>query len=126
MADVKYLEGIQVWAYRRWLIYALENLLQNSQRVMADGGTITILGQRAGRWAEIRVVDTGPGVPESVRERLFKEPIAKSRGDSGMGIGDVLVATIVEEHEGNIALEKTGPAGTTVLIRLPVAGESGT
>jgi signal transduction histidine kinase len=120
MAEVEALGGVQVRGHRRRLIYALEALLQNARRAMPQGGTVTITGQRVGKWAKVRIRDTGSGVPEAILYKLFKELIAKEQDKAGMGIGGLLAATIVEEHEGSIELEKPGPGDTTVLISLPV------
>jgi GAF domain-containing protein len=122
--DVESLGGVQIQGYRRWLIYALEALLQNARNAMSQGGTVTISGRRVGEWAEVRIRDTGSGVPEAIRYRLFKELIPREQDKAGMGIGGLMVATIVEEHEGSIELERSGPGDTTVLIRLPVVGEA--
>ena len=122
-AEVERLGGAQVRGYRRWLVYALEGLLQNAYKAMSPGGTVTLHGQRRGDWAEVRVSDTGEGVPESARNKLFKELIPKERDTKGMGIGALLVATIIEDHEGSVKLETSGPEGTTVLIRLPTIKE---
>ncbi|UCC65450.1 MAG: GAF domain-containing protein, partial [Anaerolineae bacterium] len=117
------LAGVQVRGYRRWLIYALEALLQNAFKAMPEGGVVTIRGQRRDGWAEVRVCDTGVGMPTAVRNKLFKEAIPKERDSKGMGIGALLVATIIEDHEGSVELEPHRPGGTTVLIRLPLAEE---
>jgi signal transduction histidine kinase len=123
--DVHKLEDAQVRGYRRWLIYAFESLIQNAQNALPKGGTIAISAHRQGRWAEVRVHDTGPGVPEAIRNKLFKELIPKKSRHQGMGIGGLLAATIVEDHEGTIELEHSSPGNTTVLVRLPVGGTNG-
>jgi two-component system response regulator (stage 0 sporulation protein F) len=122
--DVESLGGAQVRGYRRWLIYALEALLQNARSAMPQGGRVIISGSRVGPWAEVRIQDTGSGVPEAIRHHLFRELIAKEQDVAGMGIGSLLAATIVEEHGGRIELEKPGPNDTTVLICMPVAAEA--
>jgi GAF domain-containing protein len=121
--DVSDLGGVQVRGYRRWLVYALEGLLQNAYKAMPSGGQVTLRGRCNGDWAEVRVCDTGEGVPVAVRNKLFKELIPNEPDSKGMGIGALLVATIVEDHEGSIKLETSGPEGTTVLIRLPLVVE---
>jgi signal transduction histidine kinase len=118
------LAGVQVRGYRRWIIHALEALLQNAYKAMPQGGTVTLRARRRGDWAELRVCDTGEGVPPAVRNKLFKELIPKERDSKGMGIGGLLVATIIEDHEGSVELESSSPEGTTVLVRLPVAADN--
>jgi GAF domain-containing protein len=122
-ADVAALGGIQVRASRRWLVYALEALLQNARTAMPQGGAITLSGRCAGQWAEVRVRDTGMGVPESIQHLLFRDEIPKAEYQAGMGIGALLVGTIVEECGGSVGIEKPGPGDTTVLVRLPIAQE---
>ena len=114
------LGGVQVKGYRRWLIYLLELLIQNSLGAMPKGGRVTISGRRQESWAEIRIQDTGSGIPESIRSSLFKELVTKDQPSLGMGIGGLLAATLVEEHGGRIELERPGPGDTTILIQLPV------
>lgn len=122
-ADVGALGGVQVRGYRRWLIYALESLLQNARNAMTTGGKIAIHGQRAGDWAEVRIRDTGPGIPKKVQRILFQNAVPREHNRVGMGIGGLLAAIIFEDHGGNIQIEHSGSSGTTVLIRLPIAAE---
>ena len=114
------LGSIQVSGYIRWLAYALEALLQNARNAMPTGGKVIISGVQKGKWAEIRIRDTGSGVPDAIRATLFKDVTSKEEDKKGMGIGGLLVATIVEDHRGIIELERPGPGDTTVLIRLPI------
>lgn len=118
--------GCRVHGYRGRLLYAIRLLLENAYRAMPDGGTVTIDCRQVDGWAEVRIQDTGLGVPREVQPKLFRELVSKGEDDVGMGVGSLLAATIIEEHEGTIELEKPGPGDTTVLIRLPVGGTGGT
>jgi GAF domain-containing protein/CheY-like chemotaxis protein len=122
--DVDALGNVQISGYRRWMIYALDALIQNARGAMPKGGGITITGSCKRKWVEIRIEDTGNGVPNAIRRTLFKDITPKDKDANGMGIGGLLVATIIEEHGGTIELERPGPGNTTVLIRLPMAGEN--
>jgi GAF domain-containing protein len=122
--EVEGLEDAQLWGYRRWLIYLMEALLQNARRSMPEGGTILISARRAGMWAEVRIQDTGRGVPKEQQDLLFKGQVHKEPGESGMGIGGLLARNIVEEHDGTIELKRPGPGDTTVLVRLPLSEET--
>jgi len=114
------LSGVQLSGYRRWLIYAIQVLLENARRALPpSGGQIIIAGSCSNKWAEVRIIDTGSGVPKSIQGALFRELIPKAGDAQGMGLGALLAATIVEEHGGTISLEDPGPGHTTVLIRLP-------
>jgi GAF domain-containing protein len=122
--DVKALRGAQVHGYRRWLIYTFESLFQNAYAAMPQGGQITITGSRQGHWAEIRIHDTGKGVPRRVRDKIFKVAITARGGHKGLGIGSLLVTTLIEENRGTVELERPGPGNTTVLIRLPIGRQA--
>jgi signal transduction histidine kinase len=119
--QLKNLGGIQIFGYRRWLIYIFESLFMNSRVAMfANAGQITVSASRQRQWVEIRLQDTGKGVPKRLRDKLFKVQITGKRPHAGLGIGSLLVTTLVEENQGTIELEKPGPCDTTVLIRLPI------
>jgi signal transduction histidine kinase len=120
----KKLGGAQVFGYRRWLIYIFESLFQNAYTAMGRQGQITITCSKQKQWAEIRIRDTGKGVPRRLRDKLFKVPITGKRNHKGLGIGSLLVTTLVEENQGTIELEKPGPGNTTVLMRLPIARQA--
>jgi GAF domain-containing protein len=118
-ADFEGLDGLQVRASRRWLIFALESVFDNAKKAMPEGGVIRFSARRSGRRVEVRVSDTGKGMSAELRGKLFKEVIPKSGLDEGQGIGSMLTAIIVRELGGTIELEPAA-VGTTVLMRLPV------
>ena len=115
-------EGCWVHGYRGRLLYAIRLVLENACGAMPDGGKVTIGCRPADGWVEVRIQDTGLGVPREIQPKLFRELVGKQETDVGMGVGSLLAATIVEEHEGTIELERPGPGDTTVLIRLPIGG----
>ena len=90
------------------------NLLDNA--VEHDDGDLThvrVAVEAAPDLVTVRVEDDGPGVPEHERETLFE------RGSGDHGLGLYLVRTLVERYGGSIALEETGPEGTTFRVELP-------
>jgi signal transduction histidine kinase len=106
---------------------AVLNLLTNALQAMPHGGHLCCASRRRpGNAVEVRVSDTGPGVPDEVRAHLF-EPFATGRPD-GTGLGLALCREIVQNHGGRVELEATGAAGATFLVALPArapAGEEG-
>ena len=93
--------------------------------VKSDGpqkkGTITINTILDGDWAEIRVRDTGPGIPEEIREKVF-DPFFTTKG-VGKGTGQGLsmaYSTITINHKGTIGLDTEMGKGSTFIIRLPI------
>ena len=107
------------------------NVLINAAHAIADAlgdqagakGKITIHTRCAGAWAEIRIGDTGTGIPESIRTRVF-DPFFTTK-DVGKGTGQGLAiarAVVVKKHHGTIAFETEVGRGTTFIIRLPLDG----
>ncbi len=104
----------------RLLRRAIRNLLENAGRYGA--GEITLeLATRPGK-AEIRVNDRGPGVPATLRDRIF-EPFYRLPGASerngGVGLGLALVKSIAERHGGSVRCEERSGGGASFVIALP-------
>ena len=103
------------------------NLMLNAIQAMEHGGTLRVATLRAspapgkgGRSAaEIGVEDTGPGIPEDLRSRIF-EPFFSSK-EEGIGLGLSIAQRIVEEHGGEIRVESKVGVGTTFVVALPLA-----
>ena len=107
------------------------NLIVNAADAIADTvkdkggikGRVVISTRRCGDWAEIRVSDNGPGIPESIQPRIF-DPFFTTK-DVGKGTGQGLAiahAIITQKHQGTIHLETQKDVGATFVIRLPIEG----
>ncbi len=109
------------------------NLIINSAHAIADAvsgrpgakGVITVSTRRDGDWAEIRVADTGVGIPAPARPHIFNpffttKPLGKGTGQ-GLAIAHTVV---VQRHGGTIAFETEVGTGTTFTVRLPLEGAS--
>ena len=109
----------------------LLNLVVNAAHAIMDAprqdgaiGRITISTRRAGNMAEIRVQDTGTGIPPHAREHLF-EPFFTTK-PVGQGTGQGLFIAhrvVVKDHGGTIRFETESARGTTFIITLPLAGK---
>jgi len=100
------------------------NLLDNAAEVMADGGEIhlsaAVEGDAEGRtMVVVRIRDTGPGMPEDVRQRVF-EPFYTTK-EEGTGLGLCIAARIMARHGGRLVLESSTPQGTEFSVRMPTA-----
>ncbi|MEO6875947.1 MAG: GAF domain-containing protein [Opitutaceae bacterium] len=97
----------------------LLNLIFNAAQAMPDGGAIAISvapGQPG--LANLDLADTGTGIPEGVRDRIF-DSFFSGRPD-GTGLGLAIVKRILQAHHGDITLVSTGPGGTTMRVTLPL------
>ena len=70
----------------------------------------------------VRVADDGPGIPEDVRDQLFRRG-AKGRKSSGTGLGLYLVQTLVDQYGGEVCVEENEPRGTVFTVKLPEPAE---
>ncbi|MGK5677971.1 ATP-binding protein [Actinoplanes sp. URMC 104] len=109
---------------RKRLRQVVDNLLGNAIRYSPDGGRIGVTLRAAGRAAELAVSDSGLGVSDDEREKLFTGAYRTSRArDSaipGTGLGMTLSRVVVSRHHGSIELVDHDGPGTTVLVRLPM------
>lgn len=104
----------------------LENLLSNALRFTPRGGTVTLAARPEGAFVACAVSDTGPGIPEEHRERLFKrfEPITPphvKRGAASTGLGLAFCRLAVEAQGGRIRHETPAAGGTRIVFILPTA-----
>ncbi|HEX30109.1 TPA: hypothetical protein ENG04_08520 [Candidatus Poribacteria bacterium] len=118
------------------------NLLINAAEAMPDGGTIFVRtypwnkpfksifeGRQMllppGETVVVEISDTGPGIPDEVKERIFN-PFFTTK-DTGTGLGLAIVHRIVEAHGGTISVRDRKGGGATFVLKLPIihGGESG-
>jgi signal transduction histidine kinase len=120
-ADVPYAVGDlraleQVW----------NNLINNAIQAMDEtGGTLTVkirpvVAPDGSPRVEVSVTDTGPGIPEEVRERIF-EPFYTTKR-TGTGLGLAITKQIITAHKGAITVSSI-PGGTVFQVQLPVTEE---
>ena len=104
--------GSDILIYR--LVY---NLVENAIKYNHSGGQVTVTADRKEKHVYLSVEDTGAGIPEELKERVF-EPFfrvdkSRSRELGGVGLGLALVREIVRVHDGNITV-KSNPSGGTI------------
>ncbi len=100
------------------------NILSNAIKYTPDGGKIDLHAGIVNNEFEIRVKDTGIGIPAEdlphLFERFYRVEKSRTSETGGTGLGLAIAKEIVEAHGGSIAVESAMGVGTTVIIRLPV------
>jgi len=110
------------------LVQVFDNLLGNALRYGCESGAckIEIRAVREARWVVVTVTDYGPGIPREhlprVTERFYRVDAARSRESAGTGLGLAIVKHIVERHRGSLEIKSSVGIGTSVSVRLPLAG----
>jgi signal transduction histidine kinase len=100
------------------------NLILNACEAMAGNeGSIVVDAKNTPAGFEIRVHDTGHGIPNGIRTSLF-DPFVSSGKPNGTGLGLAIVSKIVQDHSGSVSIEQTSESGTVVLVRLPAAEQN--
>ena len=113
---------------RPQLVQVFDNLLSNAVRYGCDrpDSKVELSAVHNGRWIVATVVDHGPGIAREhlprVTERFYRADAARSRESGGTGLGLAIVKHIVERHRGTLEIRSVLGEGTSVTVRLPVAG----
>jgi signal transduction histidine kinase len=106
---------------------AFRNVLANAAQHSPKGATVEVAVEPGSAEVVVRVTDAGPGIaPEDlshVFERFYRADQARGTGEprSGSGIGLTIARELLAANGGRIAVERTGPDGTTFAITLPLA-----
>lgn len=111
------------WADGNLFERVIQNLLDNAIRFTPPGGRIQVkarLESSKGNWLLLSVVDTGPGIPDDVRERIFQKFTTARHQESGTGLGLAFCKMVVEAHGGRIWTENNNNSqGATFYFTLP-------
>lgn len=94
------------------------NLAQNALDVMPGGGMISICAQAEGGWVTVEVADSGPGIPQEIRDQLF-QPFITHGKKNGLGLGLALARQTVLDHGGDLWVSSEEGRGARFYLRLP-------
>jgi PAS domain S-box-containing protein len=111
---------------RHQLQQVLTNLIQNGIDAMPSGGSLAVRTTRSGEGGDscacVSVSDTGTGVPESEREKIF-QPFYSTK-EKGTGMGLAICRRIIQEHDGEIILRSEVDRGSAFIVRLRLKSKS--
>ncbi len=111
---------INLFADPQQLKQVFLNLIKNSLDAIEGEGRIDISAIIKNHNVEIRITDTGKGIPSEILPRIFDPFFTTKEGRQGYGLGLFVTHNIIKEHEGSIDIQSSLGHGTTVLIKLPV------
>jgi signal transduction histidine kinase len=111
-----------VWVDRDRLLQVLTNLIDNAIKFTPEGGTVTVRSEVGQEEVRFSVCDTGPGIPESDRDRIF-QPYwqAPATAHLGAGLGLSIAKQIVEQHGGRIWVESAEGRGSRFVFTIPAS-----
>ncbi len=96
------------------------NVVSNAGQAMNDNGKFKIRTERRGNRVVVEFTDTGGGIPDEIRHRIF-DPFVSHGKAQGIGLGMAITRRIVEEHGGEIEVTSEVGKGTCVRFVLPLA-----
>jgi len=99
---------------------AFVNIALNACEAMNAGGRLRVVGRQAGQMVELEFADTGPGIPPEHLSRIL-DPFFTTK-EKGTGLGLSVVDGLIDRHGGKLDIQSEVGVGTTVTIRLPIAG----
>jgi signal transduction histidine kinase len=112
----------EVLGNRAQLIQVLVHLFNNAITAMDAGGTLTVRTRLIEEeLVEIKVIDTGRGIPKEHRERVFEPFFTTKEEWQGRGLGLSVAFRIIEQHNGSIVIDSELEKGTEVTVTLPIA-----
>ena len=96
------------------------NLVKNAKEAMPRGGMLTVRTEKEDRKVLIRIQDTGMGIPEEIRNKIFEAFFTTKQKVKGVGLGLSVCYGIIKDHGGEIRVDSKEGKGTTFTISLPI------
>ncbi|MDP3703158.1 MAG: ATP-binding protein [Candidatus Omnitrophota bacterium] len=103
------------------LQHAIVNLVKNAFDAMPHGGTLTITTRCGEAHVDVDIEDTGSGIPEEIRSRVFEPFFSTKPIHQGSGLGLIIAKEVVERSGGTIEFTSQAGVGTTFRIHVPIA-----
>jgi signal transduction histidine kinase len=113
-------DGCVAWFDSAKLERVMLNLLFNAVEAVRSEAKVDVSCAVTDRGMEIRVADNGPGIPDAIAGSLF-QPFVSHGKETGIGLGLTVVQSIMQQHHGEVSVERTGPEGTVFRLVFPAA-----
>jgi len=110
----------EVMASTNQMRQVMLNVIKNAKEAMPKGGTLAVRTSREDDKVLIHVQDTGIGIPEEIRDKIFEAFFTTKQKVKGVGLGLSVCYGIIKDHGGEIKVESEEEKGTTFIISLPV------
>jgi PAS domain S-box-containing protein len=110
----------EIMASTNQMRQVLLNIFKNAKEAMPKGGVLTIRTNREDHHVLIHIQDTGVGIPEEIRNKIFEAFFTTKQRVKGVGLGLSVCYGIIKDHGGEIQVESEEGNGTTFTIRLPI------
>ena len=106
------------------IVNAAQAIEETTGKDPSEKARITVSTRADGTWVEVRIADTGPGIPEDIQEKIFNPFFTTKEVGKGTGQGLAIShAVVVEKHEGELRVESKPGEGALFIIRLPAGDE---
>ncbi|MCJ7641119.1 MAG: PAS domain S-box protein [Desulfobacterales bacterium] len=110
----------EVMASTNQMRQVMLNLFKNAKEAMPKGGTLTVRTEKQENEVLIHIQDTGVGIPEAIRNKIFEAFFTTKQKVKGVGLGLSVCYGILKDHGGEIAVESEEGRGTSFVISLPI------
>ena len=115
----------EVMASTNQMRQVMLNLLKNAKEAMPKGGSLTVRTSREDHKVMVAIQDTGVGIPEALRDKIFEAFFTTKQKVKGVGLGLSVCYGIIKDHGGEIRVESEVDKGTTFTILLPMSSHEG-
>jgi PAS domain S-box-containing protein len=110
----------EVMASTNQMRQVMLNMFKNAKEAMPNGGTLTVRTAKEDQKVSVHIQDTGVGIPEEIRSKIFEAFFTTKQKVKGVGLGLSVCYGIIKDHGGEIKLESEEGKGTTFIISLPI------